>query len=54
MRFLYLFDSVGAGTAHGFGLLDYSQKKEVTSRCTLNPQGTQHLVNTSIRGQDKK
>lgn len=29
---------VGAGTAHGFGLLDYVQKKEVARRCTLNPQ----------------
>lgn len=29
---------VGAGTAHGFGLLDYVQKKEVVSRCTLNPE----------------
>ncbi|WAQ96727.1 L2GL1-like protein [Mya arenaria] len=28
---------VGAGTAHGFGLIDYVQKKEVTSKCTLNP-----------------
>ncbi|ESP01458.1 hypothetical protein LOTGIDRAFT_111948 [Lottia gigantea] len=28
---------IGAGTAHGFGLYDYIQKKEVTSRCTLNP-----------------
>ena len=33
------FYRVGAGTAHGFGLLDYVQKKEVASRCTLNPEG---------------
>ncbi|KAH3872012.1 lethal(2) giant larvae protein homolog 1-like isoform X2 [Dreissena polymorpha] len=28
---------VSAGTAHGFGLIDYVQKKEVISKCTLNP-----------------
>ncbi|KAL3875892.1 hypothetical protein ACJMK2_033799 [Sinanodonta woodiana] len=28
---------VGAGTAHGFALFDYQQKKAVTTRCTLNP-----------------
>ncbi|XP_033745086.1 LOW QUALITY PROTEIN: LLGL scribble cell polarity complex component 2-like [Pecten maximus] len=28
---------VAAGTAHGFGLFDYAQKKEVLVRCTLNP-----------------
>ncbi|KAK7111660.1 lethal(2) giant larvae protein homolog 1-like isoform X2 [Littorina saxatilis] len=27
---------VAAGTAHGFGLFDYAQKKQVTFRCTLN------------------
>ncbi|XP_046335911.1 lethal(2) giant larvae protein homolog 1-like isoform X1 [Haliotis rufescens] len=27
---------VAAGTAHGFGLFDYVQKKEVSTRCTLN------------------
>ncbi|XP_041364790.1 lethal(2) giant larvae protein homolog 1-like isoform X2 [Gigantopelta aegis] len=27
---------VAAGTAHGFGLFDYVQKKEVATRCTLN------------------
>lgn len=26
-----------AGTAHGFALFDYCQKKGITSRCTLNP-----------------
>ncbi|KAL5019307.1 hypothetical protein ScPMuIL_005029 [Solemya velum] len=31
---------LGAGTAHGFAVFDYLQKKEVTSRCTLNPSGT--------------
>lgn len=28
---------IAAGTAHGFGLLDYVQKKPVMSKCTLNP-----------------
>lgn len=28
---------VAAGTAHGFGVFDYVQKKEVNSKCTLNP-----------------
>ena len=36
--------SVGAGTAHGFGLIDYVQKIEVTNRCTLNPQGTYDMI----------
>lgn len=35
----FFVDRVAAGTAHGFGLFDYAQKKEVTSRCTLNPDG---------------
>ena len=35
---------VGAGTAHGFGLIDYVQKIEVTSRCTLNPEGTDKFL----------
>lgn len=35
----FFADRVAAGTAHGFGLFDYAQKKEVTSRCTLNPDG---------------
>ncbi len=30
---------VSAGTAHGLGVYDYSQKKEVTTKCTLNPNG---------------
>jgi len=38
---------VAAGTAHGFGLLDYVQKKEVTNKCTLNPHGMKLLV-TSV------
>jgi hypothetical protein len=29
---------VAAGTAHGFTLFDYTQKKEIASKCTLNPQ----------------
>lgn len=28
---------IAAGTAHGFGVLDYVQKKVVVSKCTLNP-----------------
>lgn len=28
---------VAAGTGHGFGVFDYVQKKEVASKCTLNP-----------------
>ncbi|KAK3767867.1 hypothetical protein RRG08_059199 [Elysia crispata] len=28
---------VAAGTGQGFALLDYAQKKEVATRCTLNP-----------------
>ena len=30
---------VSAGTAHGFALFDYIQKKAVMSKCTLNPNG---------------
>lgn len=30
---------VAAGTAHGFGLFDYAQKKQVAYRCTLNVGG---------------
>ncbi|CAH1794883.1 unnamed protein product [Owenia fusiformis] len=29
---------IAAGTAHGYGLFDYAQKKEVATKCTLNPQ----------------
>lgn len=32
---------VSAGTAHGFALFDYIQKKAVMSKCTLNPNGKQ-------------
>ncbi|XP_053393293.1 lethal(2) giant larvae protein homolog 1-like isoform X2 [Mercenaria mercenaria] len=39
---------VGAGTAHGFGLLDYVQKKEVTNRCTLNPQDLTGTSDTTM------
>eukprot|EP00918_Siedleckia_nematoides_P010556 GHVU01023088.1.p1 GENE.GHVU01023088.1~~GHVU01023088.1.p1 ORF type:complete len:1053 (-),score=140.01 GHVU01023088.1:1527-4685(-) len=28
---------VAAGTAHGFAVFDFCQKKEVTTKCTLNP-----------------
>ena len=31
--------SVSAGTAHGFGVYDYRQKKEALNKCTLNPAG---------------
>ena len=30
---------VAVGTAHGFGLFDFVQKKVVMLRCTLNPNG---------------
>jgi hypothetical protein len=30
---------MAAGTAHGFVLFDYAQKKPIASRCTLNPGG---------------
>lgn len=39
---------VAAGTAHGFGLFDYAQKKEVTSRCTLNPDDLTGTSDTPI------
>lgn len=39
---------VAAGTAHGFGLFDYAQKKEVTSRCTLNPEDLTGTSDTPI------
>ena len=34
-----LFCRVAAGTAHGFGVFDYSKKTEVATKCTLNPNG---------------
>lgn len=45
----FFVDSVAAGTAHGFGLFDYAQKKEVTSRCTLNPDGKLALNLTTLK-----
>ena len=36
---VWLVFSVAAGTAHGFGLFDYAQKKQVANRCTLNAEG---------------
>lgn len=29
---------LAAGTAHGFALFDYAQKKPIATRCTLNPE----------------
>ncbi len=37
--FLSLAFSLATGTAHGFALFDYAQKKEVYTKCTLNPSG---------------
>ena len=39
LLFFPLSFSVAAGTGQGFALLDYAQKKEVATRCTLNPNG---------------
>ena len=36
---ILLLYRVSTGTAHGFGLFDYAQKKEVFTKCTLNPSG---------------
>lgn len=36
---MHLFFRLAAGTAHGFALFDYLQKKPVMSKCTLNPNG---------------
>ena len=38
LTILFLY-RVSTGTAHGFGLFDYAQKKEVFTKCTLNPSG---------------
>lgn len=33
------FYSVAVGTAHGFGVFDYIQRSQISSKCTLNPSG---------------
>ena len=30
---------MAVGTAHGFGIVDYAQRRLVHSKCTLNPNG---------------
>ena len=30
---------VAMGTAHGFGVFDYIQRTQISSKCTLNPSG---------------
>ena len=30
---------LAAGTAHGLAVVDFAQKKEVSTKCTLNPSG---------------
>lgn len=42
---------VAAGTAHGFALFDYMQKKPVMSRCTLNPT---NMTGTSESGMARR
>ncbi|XP_071041650.1 lethal(2) giant larvae protein homolog 1 isoform X2 [Parasteatoda tepidariorum] len=42
---------VAAGTAHGFALFDYIQKKSVMSKCTLNPND---LIATSDAAMSRK
>lgn len=44
---------VASGTAHGFTLFDYIQKKEVLSRCTLEP-GTAADAGTPKRKNFRK
>jgi len=34
---------LAVGTAHGFGVVDYAQKKSVFEKCTLGPAGNTHL-----------
>ena len=38
-KMMYNCFSAAAGTAHGYGVFDYAQKKEVFTKCTLSPQG---------------
>lgn len=42
---------LAAGTAHGFTLFDYLQKKAVMSRCTLNPSD---MTGTSDSGMSRR
>ncbi|XP_012939800.1 lethal(2) giant larvae protein homolog 1 isoform X2 [Aplysia californica] len=39
---------VAAGTGQGFALLDYAQKKEVATRCTLNPHDLTGTSDTAM------
>ncbi|XP_055877126.1 lethal(2) giant larvae protein homolog 1 isoform X2 [Biomphalaria glabrata] len=39
---------VAAGTGQGFALLDYAQKKEVATRCTLNPNDLHGTSDTAM------
>ncbi|CAL1538236.1 unnamed protein product [Lymnaea stagnalis] len=39
---------VAAGTGQGFALLDYAQKKEVATRCTLNPNDLHGTSETAM------
>uniref|UniRef100_A0A0B7B5H3 Lethal giant larvae homologue 2 domain-containing protein n=1 Tax=Arion vulgaris TaxID=1028688 RepID=A0A0B7B5H3_9EUPU len=39
---------VAAGTGQGFALLDYAQKKEVATRCTLNPNDLTGTSDTAM------
>ncbi|BFZ18051.1 hypothetical protein BsWGS_21091 [Bradybaena similaris] len=39
---------VAAGTGQGFALLDYAQKKEVATRCTLNPSELSATSDTAM------
>jgi len=34
---------LAVGTAHGFGVVDYAQKKSVFEKCTLGPPGDAHF-----------
>lgn len=35
----YEWQLMAAGTAHGLAVIDYAQKKEISTKCTLNPSG---------------
>jgi lethal(2) giant larvae protein len=39
---------VAAGTGQGFALVDYAQKKEVITRCTLNPEELTGTVDIAV------
>ncbi|XP_064594981.1 lethal(2) giant larvae protein homolog 1-like isoform X2 [Liolophura sinensis] len=44
---------VAAGTAHGFALFDYLQKKEVVTKCTLNPNDLTGVVQDTSMSRRK-